>query len=281
MLERTLWALLIKRKLVFQSRYILIKGKVILCSPQAGGSSHMWTSSTDASVCVDFTASECCGVFLPIVVFPRFTLQCSFHLSEGRLCIRNTSHCLKSLLRPRSMSLFLQSSRAVQGSAQGPFPYRSTWCWFLALPVVEKRPSISDLLMPAPSQDECWARRASPICGSLPCNPNVPAQRGALASQNVPRKLEKPPLPILWPPTAQPFSGEWHRCPKKPGHLLGSVQERALELYFSFRLMAWVNQHKYLGVEHTSREMIVVIILCRLFSRVSIQEGFEITSPSD
>jgi len=99
--------------------------------------------------------------------------------------------------------------------------------------------------------------------------------------QAVPRKLEKPPLPVPWLATTQRFGGEWHSCPKKPGHLLGSMQERALDLYFSFRLMGWVDQHKYLGVEHISRELIIVIILCRLFSRVSVQEGFEITSPSD
>lgn len=78
--------------------------------------------------------------------------------------------------------------------------------------------------------------------------------------------------------TAQPFGGEWDSCPKKPGHLLGSMQERALDLYFLFKLMGWVDQRKYLGVEHISRELIIVTILCRLLSRVSVQEGFEITS---
>lgn len=56
---------------------------------------------------------------------------------------------------------------------------------------------------------------------------------------------------------------------------------RTLDPYFLSKLMEWVDRHKYLGVKHISSELIVVIILCMLYSRVSIPEGFEITSLSD
>lgn len=225
-------------------------------------------------ICVDFTVSECCRVFLPIVGFFRiypsvllFPLQ-----SEGRL---HKHLPLSGVLTNTTFNVTVPAKQPCNaGLCPSPFPLAGCLVAILAPPATEQRPNVSDLLSPASLQGACWARRASPIRGSLQCKPNDPAWRCALASWTVPRELEKPLFPIPWPATAQPF-GEW---PKKPGHLLGSMQERALELYFLFKLIGWVDQHKYLGVEHISRELIIVIILCRLFSRVSIQEGFEIAS---
>ena len=54
-----------------------MKGKVTLMFPTGRGKQSCVDFFHGCLICVDFTASEYCGVVLPIVSFSRFTLQCS------------------------------------------------------------------------------------------------------------------------------------------------------------------------------------------------------------